>query len=72
MKVAIADACIFIDLIELKIIADFFSLELEVHTTVDVMNEFFSEKQEILKAYEAGSKLTIHNLKENQIKKFKN
>lgn len=70
MRVAVTDACIFIDLIELKIIADFFNLALEVHTTVDVMNELFSDHQEILKAYESGSKLTIHNLKENQIKEI--
>lgn len=71
MKIAVTDACIFIDLIELKIIAEFFSLKLEIHTTIDVLNELFSDHQQILKAYESGSRLTIHNLKEYQITEIK-
>ena len=70
MKIAVTDACIFIDLIELKIISDFFKLEIELHTTTDVVNELFPEQKEILKAYEAGGKLAIHNLNEVQLRKI--
>lgn len=41
MKVAITDACIFIDLIELDIVTEFFQLKIELHTTVAVMNELY-------------------------------
>lgn len=41
MLIAVTDACIFIDLIELKITAPFFKLDIEVHTTIDVWNELF-------------------------------
>jgi len=70
MKIAITDACIFIDLIELKIISDFFKLEIELHTTTDVINELFPEQQEILIAYKAGGKLVIHNLDEEHIREM--
>lgn len=52
MRIAVTDACIFIDLIELDLISDFFQLELELHTTVDVMNELFQEQKQVLIAYQ--------------------
>lgn len=72
MKIAVTDANIFIDLMELKIVAEFFQLELEVHTTLEVMNELYHDQQEILKAYSSVSKLTIHNLQEEQLLEIKN
>lgn len=60
MKVAITDACIFIDLCQLQLITHFFNLELEVHTTIDVLNELWDEHQELLKGYRAAGRLTIH------------
>lgn len=71
-RVAVTDACIFIDLMELKIISDFFDLKLEIHTTVDVMMELYPGQREILKAYQVGDKLIIHNLNNDQIKEIKN
>lgn len=67
MKIAVTDACIFIDLIELKLISPFFKLgstplELEIHTTLEVIDELYPEQQEILKAYETGKQLTVHNI----------
>lgn len=62
MRIAVTDACIFIDLIELEVISGFFKLNIELHTTVDVVNELFPEQRQILKAYQSGDKLTIHNL----------
>ena len=43
MKLAVTDACIFIDLIELDLVSAFFQLHMELHTTVDVINELYSE-----------------------------
>ena len=62
MKLAITDACIFIDLIELRLTSEFFKLPIEIHTSLDVYNELYPEQKEILKAYSSVGKLTIHNL----------
>lgn len=64
MKVAVTDACIFIDLIELDIVTEFFQLEIELHTTVAVMDELFQEQKQVLEAYQAVKKLHVHNLGE--------
>jgi len=57
-RIAVTDACIFIDLIELQIVTPFFQLcntplQLEIHTTLEVLDELYPEQQQILKAYEA-------------------
>lgn len=39
MRVAITDANIFIDLCEIELINEFFQLELEIHTTQEVLDE---------------------------------
>ena len=62
MKIAVTDACIFIDLIELQLTSQFFGLQFEIHTSLDVYNELFQEQQELLKAYRSVGKLTVHNL----------
>lgn len=62
MKLAVTDACIFIDLIELQLSSEFFSLPMEIHTSLDVFNELYSEQKEFLKAYRSVGKLSIHNL----------
>ncbi len=48
MKLAITDACIFIDLIELRLTSEFFKLPIEIHTSLDVYNELYPEQKEIL------------------------
>jgi len=62
MKLAVTDACIFIDLIELQLSSEFFGLPIEIHTSLDVFNELYTEQKEILKAYHSVGKLSIHNL----------
>ncbi|WP_199856465.1 hypothetical protein [Lunatibacter salilacus] len=64
IKIAVTDACIFVDLIELDLISDFFQLELQLHTIVDVMNELFQEQKQVLVAYQKVKKLIVHILKE--------
>jgi hypothetical protein len=69
MKVAITDACIFIDLYDLKLNAAFFKLNLEIHTSVDVFNELYPEQQQVLLAYQSLGKLTMHSIgEEDRIK----
>ncbi|MDR1369894.1 MAG: hypothetical protein LBJ72_07185 [Dysgonamonadaceae bacterium] len=62
MKIAITDACIFIDLHDLKLTNLLFSLELEIHTSLDVFNELYAHQQDILSAFHSVGKLTIHNI----------
>jgi predicted nucleic acid-binding protein len=69
MKVVVTDACIFIDVIELQLTSKFFSLNLEIHTTQDVLNELYSSQYQILEGYKASKKLEVHNLTgEEQLK----
>jgi hypothetical protein len=65
MKIAVTDACIFIDLYDLKLYPAFFKLNLEIHTSVDVYNELYSHQQEVLNAYHLMGKLTIHSITES-------
>ncbi len=62
LRIAVTDACIFIDLLDLELTSSFFGLNLEIYTTGEVMNELFLRQQEILKAYQIVGKLTVHNL----------
>ena len=64
LTIAVTDACIFIDLFDLDLIASFFNLELEVHTTVAVYLELYAEQQQVLKEYQSAERLIIHNLEE--------
>lgn len=64
MKIAITDACIFIDLHELDLTSDFFSLDLEIHTSVDVYNELHNQHRQQLNQFVLISKLTIHKISE--------
>lgn len=64
MKIAVTDACIFIDLYDLDLLSRFFRLKLEIHTSTDVLYELFDRQQELLIQYETNAKLTIHTLSE--------
>lgn len=62
MKIAVTDACIFIDILELEISSNFFQLDIEIHTTYEVWAELDNNQKEVLKAYRAVNKLTVHVL----------
>ena len=66
MKLAIADACIFIDLHELDLTSQFFGLELEFHTSVDVFRELFENQQMLLSEFQSVGNLHIHNISETE------
>ncbi len=70
MKIAVTDACIFIDLLELDLISPFFQLDLELHTTIEVINELFPEQKQVLEAYQNVNKLKVHNLGEQDFSKM--
>lgn len=62
MKIAITDACIFIDLYKLDLTVKFFSLNIELHTTYDVYFELYQEQSKILDAFISLNKLVVHNI----------
>lgn len=62
MKIVVTDACIFIDVIELELTSKFFGLNLDIHTTRDVLNELYASQQQVLEGYTIGNKLTVHVL----------
>lgn len=64
LRIAITDACIFIDLYDLGLVNAFFQLDIDIHTTTSVYFELYSEQQQILKAYQSVDRLIVHNLKE--------
>ena len=42
LRIAVTDACIFIDLYDLGLVNAFFQLEIEIHTTTSVYFELYS------------------------------
>lgn len=62
MKLAVTDACIFIDLFDTELIAPFFGLAIEVHTSLDVVNELYGEQRQTLREFEKKKRLTVHNI----------
>lgn len=74
MKIAITDACIFIDLYNLQLTDSFFKLNYEIHTSYDIIDELYEHQKDLLKAYQSSEKLTVHNLEEedwHKIEKMK-
>jgi predicted nucleic acid-binding protein len=70
MRVAVTDACIFIGLIELDMNTAFFQLDMELHTTVAVINELFPEQKQVLEAYQSINKLQVHNLEDEDFQEM--
>lgn len=67
MKIAITDACIFIDLIEHRLIHPFFKLGMEIHTSYEVWMEI-GEHHDVLEAYKSMGLLSVHALTAVQMK----
>ena len=68
MKIAVTDACIFIDISELQLTSSFFSLEFDIHTSLDVFNELYPGQQHELLAFQKSGQLTVHNIVEEDRK----
>jgi hypothetical protein len=62
MRIAVTDACIFIDLHDLKLTNLLFSLEIDIHTSFDVYMELYPIQRDILSAFHSVGKFSIHNL----------
>lgn len=61
-RLAVTDACIFIDLCNTDLIAAFFLLPIEVHTSLDVVGELYEHQQARLLPFRQNGQLTVHNI----------
>jgi hypothetical protein len=70
MIIAVTDACIFIDILELEISSNFFLLAIEIHTTQEVWNELDTDQKQTLKSFLSAGKLTIHILEPEDLERI--
>ena len=68
MRLAVTDANIFIDLIKLDLMAHLFSIELEVITTAEVLEELNDHQAEVLNGFHRDGLLFTHILTDVQHK----
>lgn len=61
MKIAVTDANIFIDLIEIEIFHFLFDLGLEIHTTKAVYDQLIPEQQAIVEPFVQSKALIVYN-----------
>jgi predicted nucleic acid-binding protein len=71
MAIAVNDANIFIDLLEIDLIDTFFKLKLDLHTTNLVLNELDFEQQAVMKKYINRKSLTVKVLNNAELEKLK-
>lgn len=67
MTIAVTDACIFIDLLELHLLHEFFRCGWTIHTTHDVLNELYPHQQKLLRTHQRKGELHIHTLKSDEL-----
>lgn len=67
MKVVITDVSVFFDLYHLKVLPEFFALDLEIHTTNFVYNEIVhSDQKNEFSVFERSNKLHIIKITANE------
>ncbi len=75
MKIAITDANIFIDLMYVELLGELFDIDVEIHTTLHVVDELNEGQQKKLLRFTKKNGLTIHPQEEfnvpDHIKKSK-
>ncbi len=71
MAIAVNDANIFIDLLEIDLIDTFFELKLDLHTTNLVLNELDYEQQIIIKKHIAKKRLKVKVLNDEELSELK-
>jgi rRNA-processing protein FCF1 len=71
MIIAVNDANIFIDLLEINLIDEFFGLNLDLHTTNLVLNELDYAQQQIIKKQIIKKRLTIKILSDAELDQLK-
>lgn len=67
MRVAITDANIFIDLFSLGIMDQLFLLELEIHTTADVLDELDEDQLALLQERAANGDMHVYSMNSDEM-----
>lgn len=60
MRLAITDACIFIDLINMELLDVFFQLPFEMHTSEDILVELYDHQVHALRTFSSNNQLHIY------------
>ncbi len=67
MKLFITDVSVLFDLFHLKVLPEFFALNIEICTTIFVYNEILqSEQKELFEVFERSKRLTIFDFSEEE------
>lgn len=67
MRIAVTDACIFIDLIDLNLLNEFCCLPFVIYTTIDVFHELNVEQQSKISCLKSQSKILIETLSSEEM-----
>jgi len=70
MTLAVTDANIFIDLFELKLLGQFFELELNIYSTQEVLLECDKALREELEVFIQKEKLTIQSISDDDVEEM--
>ncbi|MDP3442887.1 MAG: hypothetical protein Q8T08_08520 [Ignavibacteria bacterium] len=67
MRIAVTDACIFIDLIDLNLLDQLCSLPMVIYTTIDVLHELNPVQQKLILRLQSESKIFIETLSSEEM-----
>jgi len=67
MRIAVTDACIFIDLIDLNLLDELCCLPMVIYTTIDVLHELNSEQQKLILHLQSESKILVETLSSEEM-----
>lgn len=72
MRIIVNDANILIDLVELGLLQQFFSLQFEFHTTAPIIDELYDYQQADLHPYIISSKLMVIDFSDDELSEINN
>lgn len=67
MRIAVTDACIFIDLIDLELLNETCCLPIVIYTTIDVLYELNTSQQRLILLLQSESKIIIETLSSEEM-----
>lgn len=67
MRIAVTDACIFIDLIDLNLLDELCSLPMVIYTTIDVLHELNPKQQKLILHLQSESKIFVETLSSEEM-----
>ena len=70
MKIAITDANIFIDLIKLQWLGYLFCIDIEIYTTLEVINELIDDQLERVTIFIQSRQLNIYSFSSSELEQI--